>query len=103
MTTRLSSGVGMSRAMNGLEVSTSGTRWKLMSVARELRGDDIHIVVHAAQDGFGDVLRLVAALGGVAVDLLDPFQIDDGHDADQQVRMARHVDLSVFTPPCSPS
>jgi len=28
MTTRLSSAVGMVRAMNGLEVSTTGTRWK---------------------------------------------------------------------------
>ena len=32
MMTKLSSGVGMSRAMNGLDVSTSDTRWKLMSV-----------------------------------------------------------------------
>ena len=32
ITTRLSSGVGMSRAMNGLEVSTVGIRWKLISV-----------------------------------------------------------------------
>ena len=28
MTTRLSSGAGMVRAMNGLDVSTHGTRWK---------------------------------------------------------------------------
>ncbi len=32
MTTKLSSGVGMSRAMKGFEVSTMETRWKLMSV-----------------------------------------------------------------------
>ena len=31
-TTKLSSSVGMYRAMNGLEVSTTGTRWKLMWV-----------------------------------------------------------------------
>ena len=33
MMTKLSSGVGMSRAMKGLEVSTVATRWKLMSVS----------------------------------------------------------------------
>ena len=32
ITTRLSSAVGMVRAMNGLLVSTTGTRWKLMCV-----------------------------------------------------------------------
>ena len=33
MTTIDSSGVGIQRAMNGFEVSTVGTRWKLMSVS----------------------------------------------------------------------
>ena len=33
ITTRLSSAVGIQRAMNGFEVSTTGTRWKLMSVS----------------------------------------------------------------------
>ena len=33
MTTIDSSGVGIQRATNGLEVSTVGTRWKLMSVS----------------------------------------------------------------------
>ncbi len=32
ITTTLSSGVGIQRAMKGFEVSTTGTRWKLMSV-----------------------------------------------------------------------
>jgi hypothetical protein len=32
ITAKLSSGVGISRAMNGFEVSTVGTRWKLISV-----------------------------------------------------------------------
>ena len=32
MTRKDSSGVGMKRAMNGFEVSTTGTRWKLMCV-----------------------------------------------------------------------
>ena len=32
ITTRLSSADGMSRAMNGFEVSTIGTRWKLTCV-----------------------------------------------------------------------
>ena len=30
ITRKDSSGVGMNRAMNGLEVSTTGTRWKLI-------------------------------------------------------------------------
>ena len=33
ITTIDSSGVGIQRAMNGFEVSTVGTRWKLMSVS----------------------------------------------------------------------
>ena len=32
ITTMLSSGLGMSRAMKGLLVSTTGTRWKLTCV-----------------------------------------------------------------------
>ena len=32
MITKLSSGVGMFRILKGLDVSTVGTRWKLMSV-----------------------------------------------------------------------
>ena len=32
ITMKLSSGAGMSRATNGFDVSTVGTRWKLMSV-----------------------------------------------------------------------
>ena len=32
MTTKLSSAVGMVRAMNGFEVSTVGTRWKFTCV-----------------------------------------------------------------------
>ena len=32
ITTKLSSSVGISRAMNGFDVSTVATRWKLMSV-----------------------------------------------------------------------
>ena len=32
ITIRLSSGVGIQRVMNGFDVSTTGTRWKLMSV-----------------------------------------------------------------------
>ena len=52
---------------------------------RELRRDVMHVVVHAAQDGVGDGLGGIAALGAVAMDLLDPFEVHDGHHADQHV------------------
>jgi len=45
----------------------------------------VHVVVHAPQDGVHHALLGIATLAGVAVDLLDPLQVDDGHDADQQV------------------
>ncbi len=35
----------------------------------------------------------VAAIAAVAVQLLDPFQIDDGHDADLEIGMLGDVDL----------
>ena len=59
----------------------------------ELRADDMHVGVHAAQDRVGDGFGRVAARGAVAMDLLDPFEIDDGHDADLEVGVAGDVDL----------
>ena len=47
----------------------------------------------AAQDGVGNRLRRIPARGLVAVELLDPLQIDDGRNADQQIDVLRHVDF----------
>jgi hypothetical protein len=85
ITTMLSSALGMSRAMKGLLVSTIGTRWKVHMGVHELRADVVHVVRHAAQDGVGDRLGAVATLLFVAIQLLDPLQVDDRHHADQQV------------------
>ena len=41
------------------------------------------VVVHAPQDGVRRGLDRVASRARVPVDLLDPFQIDDGHDAEE--------------------
>ena len=35
----------------------------------------------------------VAAVAAVAMQLLDPLQIDDGHDADLEIGMLRDIDL----------
>src|SRR3546814_2654376 len=47
----------------------------------------------AAQDRTGDLLRAIATLIGVALELLDPFQVDDRRDADQQIRVRGNIDL----------
>ncbi len=62
--------------------------------ARELRRDVMHIVGHAAQDGVHHRFLRVAALDLVAVQLLNPLQVDDGHHAHQQVHLLGHVDLA---------
>jgi len=103
ITMKLSSGVGMSREMKGLEVSTVDTRWKLMSGARELRGDVVHVVRHAAQDGVDDDVGGIAALGAVAVNLLDPFEVDDGTTPMPRSTCLETSMSSVFTRPCRPS
>ena len=51
------------------------------------------IVRHPPQDHVGDRFGRIAAGGAVAMDLLDPFEIDDRHDADLQVGVLREVDL----------
>src|SRR3546814_2464269 len=47
----------------------------------------------AAQDRTGDLLRAIATLIGVALEFLDPFQVDDRRDADQQIRVRGDIDL----------
>ena len=93
ITTRLSSAVGMSRAMNGLRGVDHGHALEVDVRARELRADVVHVVGHAAQDRVGHRLGGVAAHALVAVDLLDPLEVDHRHHADQQVGVARDVDL----------
>ena len=89
ITTRDSSAVGIHRAMNGLEVSTVGTRWKFTSVSVNCGQDISDIVGHAAQDRVGDGLGRIPACRLVAVDFLDPFQVDHRHDPDLQVGVTR--------------
>src|SRR5690348_7914202 len=59
--------------------------------SRELRADVVHVVGHPPEDRINDRLLRVAAMLLVAVQLLDPFEIDDRYDADEQVGMARDV------------
>ena len=61
--------------------------------ARELRADVVHVVGHAAQDRVHHGLGRVAARALVAVQLLDPFEVDAGRDADEQVHVSRDVVL----------
>ena len=89
----LSSALGMSRDMNGFDVSTVGTRWKLTCVSENCGTDVLHVVRHAAQDRIDDRLLRLASYVPVAVQLLDPFQIDDRHDANEQVGVTCDIDL----------
>jgi hypothetical protein len=72
--------------------------------ARELRRDVVDVIRHAAQDGVDHGLGRIAALVLVAVQLLDPLQVDRRHHADQQVGVLGDMStLSVTTAPCRPS
>ena len=59
----------------------------------ELRTDVVHVVRHPPQDGVGHRLRAIAAVAAVAMQLLDPFEIDDGYNADLEIGMLRDIDL----------
>ena len=103
MTTIDSSGVGIHRATKGFDVSTVGTRWKLMSVWLNCGTDVIDVVRHAAQDRVSDRLGRVAARRFVAVQLLNPLEIDDRDDSDLEVDVLRDIDGVGTTAPCRPS
>ena len=62
---------------------------------RELRSDVVHVVGHAAQDRIDHGFGRIAAPAAVAVELLDPLEVDAGSDAYEQV----HVLRDVVTPP----
>jgi len=47
----------------------------------------VHIVVHAALNGVSDIIHGVAAQLCIAANLPNPLQIDDRHNADQQIRI----------------
>ena len=57
----------------------------------ELRHDIVDVIGHAPQDRVGDRLRGIAARRLVAMQFLNPFEIDDRHDADPQIDMLAHV------------
>ncbi len=59
--------------------------------ARELRGDEVDVVIHGANDGVGHRLAGMSSLRGIADQLLDPLQVDDGHYAYQKIHVARHI------------
>src|SRR5256884_3642455 len=67
--------------------------------AAELRADVVHVVWHAAQDCVDHGLLAVAAVMLVAMDLLDPLEVDDRHDADQQVDVTRHIHVPAEVSP----
>src|SRR3984893_6464248 len=60
--------------------------------AAELRTDMVHVVGHAPQDGVDYRVLAVAAMMPVAMQLLDPLEIDDRHDADEQIDVACDID-----------
>ena len=79
--------------MNGIGGVDRGHALEIDMRAAELRADVVHVVGHAAQDGVDDRLGASSRALLVAVQLLDPLEIDDRHHADQQVGVARDVDL----------
>ena len=61
--------------------------------AGKLRADVMHVVVHPAQDHIGNCLRGVPAGRFVAVQFLDPLEIDDRSNTDQQIDVLGDIDL----------
>jgi len=59
---------------------------------RELRHDVIHVVRHAAQDGIRDIFGGVATGRAIAMEFLDPFEVDHRDDADEQIDVTRDID-----------
>ena len=59
----------------------------------KLRADVVHIIRHPPQDGVGHRLRGIAAIAAVAMQLLDPLEIDHRNNADLEIGMLGNVDL----------
>jgi hypothetical protein len=70
-----------------------GHALKVDMCLRELRTDVIHVIRHAPQNGVDHGFRRIPAGFLVAMQLLNPFQIDDGDDTDGQIRVLRDIDL----------
>src|SRR5439155_17527876 len=58
---------------------------------RELRTDVVHVVGHATQDRVHYRLGRVAAQRAIAMDLLDPLEVDDRHYSHQQIGVAGDI------------
>jgi len=60
-----------------------------MSVSANLRADIVHIIWHPPQDSVGHRHpRYKPRVAAVTVQLLDPFEVDHGHDADLEIGSA---------------
>ena len=59
----------------------------------KLRADVVHIIGHATHDGVGHCLGAVTSLGLVAPQFLNPFQVDNRHHADKQIRVLSDIDF----------
>ncbi len=59
----------------------------------ELRADEVRVIRHPAQDRVHDGFGRIAAAIVVAMNLLDPLEIHDRHDAEPDVAMLRDVHL----------
>ena len=70
--------------------------------AGKLRGDEVDVIFHRSDDGVHHRLPGVAALAGVANEFLDPLEINDRHDPDQQVDMAGDIMLRRDNPAVQP-
>jgi len=71
-------------------------RWHPLEInigAGELRHDVMGVIIHPPQNGIGYGFSAISSFGGVTMDFLDPFQIDDGRHANQQVDITRHIDF----------
>lgn len=55
----------------------------------------MHVVVHPSQDGVGHGLSRVATIGFVALQFLNPFEIDHRHNTDAKVDFRRDIDRAV--------
>jgi len=60
---------------------------------RKLGTNVLYEIRHAAENRIDDRLLRLASCVPVAVQLLDPFQIDDRHDANEQVGVTCDIDL----------
>src|ERR1700733_4642935 len=71
-------------------------RWYALEIdirLRKLRTHVPYIVRHPTQNGIGYCFSGISPRCPVPVNLLNPFQVDDGHDPDLQVGMLCKIDF----------